>query len=169
MGQTDTDAELTRIRYLLSESQANLTWIKGDKDHEEKDLLGVKHQLQDEVRSTAIALEQARRTEFTSQAQLESMSSRYDIERERLLKELDDSKHRIALVEADAEARLSRAKAEYGTHVQLAESRFQDALGREEEKMGTISRENEQLRRFIGEHRSAGQGLTSLHSQLESH
>ena len=35
--------------------------------------------------------------------------------------------------------------------------------------METSSRENEQLKRVIGEHREVSAGLSSLHSQLESH
>eukprot|EP00746_Dinoflagellata_sp_MGD_P154766 gnl/MRDRNA2_/MRDRNA2_85020_c0_seq1.p1 gnl/MRDRNA2_/MRDRNA2_85020_c0~~gnl/MRDRNA2_/MRDRNA2_85020_c0_seq1.p1 ORF type:complete len:951 (-),score=256.80 gnl/MRDRNA2_/MRDRNA2_85020_c0_seq1:111-2963(-) len=161
--------DLSRVRYLLSESQANLNWVKSEKEREEREVSVGKQQMAEEVKQITTALEGALRNEVTLTQQLESTTSRYDQDRARMSKEVEDLKSSSAQQVADAEARATRLKQEYESQLSLSESRYTDSISKEKEKYDHLVRENDQLKRFIGEHRQASAGLSSLHTQLESH
>ena len=114
-------------------------------------------------------LEAARRNEAIISQQLDSQSTKYVSDRLKLLKELDELKQRNVLEEAESDSKIQQTAKEFSSQAQLTEARYAEAIEKEKDKLETISRENEQLKRVIGEHREASAGLSSLHSQLERH
>jgi len=165
----ELEQELLRVRQLLEASESNLELLKGAKDSDDREFSTLKGTLLEERRGLASQLESAKRREASLAQQLESVTGRFESERRRLTLEIQEAReqaaHEVHAARADAE----RITKDYESQLSHIESRYHETIEHEKVKLDNIVRENEQLKRFIQEHRNAAQGLTSLHNQLESH
>lgn len=94
LGQQQKRAEslehdVGRMRALLHESEANLSWIRQEREHEEREAaVNVRH-LEDEVNATNTALSSARRDDAALSQQLDMQRQRNEQDRTRLRQMLD--------------------------------------------------------------------------------
>eukprot|EP00747_Dinoflagellata_sp_TGD_P021983 gnl/TRDRNA2_/TRDRNA2_128831_c0_seq2.p1 gnl/TRDRNA2_/TRDRNA2_128831_c0~~gnl/TRDRNA2_/TRDRNA2_128831_c0_seq2.p1 ORF type:complete len:1008 (+),score=235.61 gnl/TRDRNA2_/TRDRNA2_128831_c0_seq2:223-3024(+) len=165
-----SEEDCNRIRYLLNESQSNISWVKQEKERSQDEGLAIKAQLQEEVKQVSGALESAMRNEVGLTQQLEEATARYQQERQKFEREQEDARRNLERQAAEADQRVERLKTEYEGRIQSIESRHGGELERERTRMDAVLRENDQLRRYMADQRkSSSQGMTALQSQLESH
>lgn len=105
------EADLNRMRALLSDSEANHDWVQQEFVREDRDAPAALHKLGDEVRHAVLALEQLHHEHDSLLQQVNAMHARCENERKRLQRELEDAKRVGAAHAADAE-RTHRARAE---------------------------------------------------------
>eukprot|EP00927_Polykrikos_kofoidii_P013273 TRINITY_DN15786_c0_g1_i1.p1 TRINITY_DN15786_c0_g1~~TRINITY_DN15786_c0_g1_i1.p1 ORF type:complete len:1478 (+),score=300.18 TRINITY_DN15786_c0_g1_i1:138-4571(+) len=171
--QTRLDAaeqDLSRIRYLLNESQTTVNHVRQEKLREENDHAAAREQLQQELKQVSSALENALRIEVTLTQKIEETSVRQREERFKLESQIEDTKRTSDANVNEREQRLERMRAEYDSRINSAETRYASEMERERLRSEAVARENDQLRKFLADQRkSSAHGMTSLQTQLESH
>lgn len=164
------EQEVLRVRYLLNESQSNVNFVKQEREREEHNYSEKSGHLREEAMQMSGALEAAMRNEVALAQQLEAATTRYQQECLKAQMELEEIKDAENKQAVEAERRVERLRAEYEGQLQGLDSRHRDELLRERKAADTLSKENNQLRCFLKEHRRISSAdINSLHSQLEGH
>lgn len=169
--QKYTDAlehDLNRLRYLLTESEANLGWVRQELDREERESAQSLRQLEKESSANALELEKAVQSENDLIRQVEETNQRSQQEQSRLLKELEAIRQAALAEQAESEAKLSRARADLELDIRVTEER-QRGFNVEKFQEEALERENSQLKSFLAEQNATAGGLSQLHNKLESH
>lgn len=169
--QKYTDAlehDLHRLRYLLTESEANLGWVRQELDREERESAQSLRQLEKESSANALELEKAVQSENDLIRQVEETNQRSQQEQSRLLKELEAIRQAALAEQAESEAKLSRARADLELDMRVTDER-QRGFNVEKFQEEALERENSQLKSFLAEQNATAGGLSQLHNKLESH
>lgn len=171
-----SEQDLCRVRYLLSESQTSINWMKQEKERGEQEGQALQHRLQDDIKQMSSALENALRNEATLTQKLEEVTSRHLQDRQNLDKELDELRRAGDHQVTEREQRIERLRVECEARLRGLESRHTLEIEREHGRAETALRENEQLRRFLADHRKSSSlgaplvlGMGTLQAQLEGH
>lgn len=162
------EGDLNRLRYLLSESDANLVWMRQEFDREERDAQLIIRRLTDEVQAADATVEKSAKEDVQLQRQLEELAQRGEQERQRLCQELEDVRHSAMINLASADSRVQRAKADHESEMREHEQLSRSLLSAERRREESLERENAQLRSFIAEQSHTSAGLSSLHNKIES-
>jgi len=164
------EQEVLRVRYLLNESQSNVSFVKKEREREDHEHAETNEKLREEAMQVSGALEAAMRNEVALTQQLEAATGRYQQERMKAQRELEELKNGGEQQISDVERRVERLKAEYEGQMQSLDMRHREELHRERKAIDALAQENGQLRNFLSEHRrTSSADMNSLHSQLESH
>eukprot|EP00397_Hematodinium_sp_SG-2012_P005783 GEMP01005807.1.p1 GENE.GEMP01005807.1~~GEMP01005807.1.p1 ORF type:complete len:911 (+),score=257.27 GEMP01005807.1:44-2776(+) len=164
------NGEMFRSRALLSETQANLTWVKAEKERDEREIERLRKRHDDECRLLTDSLEKTRAEQLNEKRKSGAILQYCESEKTRYREEVDAARtDTYTKSRAEASRQLENTKKEYSSYMQQTESRFYDELSREKSKVDSVVKENDRLKDYIGEHRSASQGLSQLHTDLESH
>jgi len=103
---------LARVRSLLQESEANLSWVHQEFEREDHEASNAVRQLTEATRSLQAALDKSIRDETSLSRRIGDATQSIEDERKRLLKELDEVRHSTAVEQAELESRVQRAKSE---------------------------------------------------------
>jgi len=161
--------DLSRIKYLLNESEANLAWVRQELEREDCEGSSRLHQLTEEVATARAALEKAVSEEVALGRQLEETVQRNDQERDTLKREAEELRRATAREAADAEARWQRTRTVCDFKLQGLETPgLRAAEERQRAQEESLEQENSELRSLIAEQGRSSLGLSSLHNQLES-
>jgi chromosome segregation ATPase len=167
---TDTlEHDLHRLRYLLTESEANLGWVRQELEREEREAGHSLQQLQHEAQRASIELEKAVNNEGILIRQIEETTVRNQQELTRLTKELEAIRRATATEQAESEVKIQRARADFEFDVHHTEDRHRSTLHAEKLQEEAFERENSQLRSFLAEQSATSGGLSQLHNKLETH
>jgi len=161
--------DLHRLRYLLTESEANMAWVKQEHDREEREAGLTLRQLQNESQTTAAELEKAMKSDTSLARQLEDISQRKQQEQARLAKEMEAIRSSAAGEQSEAEVRLSRARAHLQLDFRASEERHRSVLDTAQVQEEALERENTQLKGLLAEQNATSGGLSNLHNKLETH
>jgi len=170
--QKYTDAlehDLHRLRYLLTESDANLSWVRQELEREEREAGLTLRMLQNETQGSTSDLEKATKGEGSMVRQIEDTANRNHQEQARLAKELEAIRQASTAERSEAEARLSRARADMDLDVRVYDERNRGAINAGRLQEEALARENVQLKSFLAEQKSSSGGLSHLHNKLETH
>lgn len=161
--------DLHRLRYLLTESDANLSWVRQELEREEREAGLTLRQLQNETQGSTADLEKATKGEVSMVRQIEDIANRNHQEQARLGKELEAIRQAATAERSEAEARLSRARADIDLDVRVYDERNRGAINAGRLQEEALARENGQLKSFLAEQKSSSGGLSHLHNKLETH
>jgi len=165
---SDHKAEMARNRQVLSDVQANLMWIQTEKEREMRETDRMKKRHEDDVRSLRELLDMTRMEECRAARKTEALQSHHEVDRIAMRNEVEVArKDAIDGSRVEACRQLENCKKEYSTYLRFAENKFLAELDEEKSKVDNIIKENDQLKHSIREHRSATQGVTDLHSDIE--
>lgn len=89
--------------------------------------------------------------------------------RKRMVKEIEDKKRETSKALEEAEAKAKTFKAEYASAIEGKEADHRMGGFQIRDRIEGIMRENEQLRKFVGEHRHASQHMQDVGSQMQRH
>jgi chromosome segregation ATPase len=170
--QKYTDAleqDLSKLRYLLTESDANLSWVKQELEREEREAGIALKQLQNGAQSASAELEKATKGEVDLVRQIEETSLRNKQEQARLGKELEALRRAAAAEEMESEAKLSRFRTDVAQELRAKDDHHRSAQNVERFHEEALERENSQLKSFLAEQTSHSGNLSSLHNKLENH
>jgi len=161
--------DLHRLRYLLTESEANYAWVKQELDREERETGLNLRQLQNDSQTTAAELEKAVKSDSALTRQLEDISTRNQQEQARLAKEMEAIRRSASGEQSEAEAKLSRARTDIQLDLRSSDERRRSVLDTDKMQEEALERENTQLKGFLAEQNATSGGLSSLHNKLETH
>jgi len=161
--------DLHRLRYLLTESEANLAWVRQELDREEREAELNLRAVQSDSQGTAAELEKAAKSEAALARQLEETARRNQAEQARLTKEVEEIRRSSEAEQTEVEARLSRARAECQLDFRVSTQRQRSTLDAERLQEEALERENTQLKGFLTEQNTTSGGLSNLHNKLETH
>eukprot|EP00931_Biecheleriopsis_adriatica_P044937 TRINITY_DN25758_c0_g1_i1.p1 TRINITY_DN25758_c0_g1~~TRINITY_DN25758_c0_g1_i1.p1 ORF type:complete len:1019 (-),score=321.68 TRINITY_DN25758_c0_g1_i1:49-2844(-) len=164
------EKDLSRLRSELGESMTHAQLAKQSTEKLEQEAAELKQRLSMEFTEVSTALENALQNEASLTAKLEEASIRHSQERQLLESEMQQLKLSTDMQVAEREQRLERLKADYEAQLRGCETRFAGEFQKEKAKADAVLRENNQLRHFMQEQKmTSSAGMSSLHSQLESH
>lgn len=170
--QKYTDAleqDLNRLRYLTTESESNLAWVRQELDREERESRLVLRQSDDSVRVIAEGLEKAMREDTALSRQIEETEKRHEQEMSRLAKEIDLVRRAAATEVAENDVRIHRARADMENELRSTDDRIRKVISSERMQEEALERENSQLKGIISEQSATSGGYSNIHNKLETH
>eukprot|EP00929_Paragymnodinium_shiwhaense_P041124 TRINITY_DN21383_c0_g1_i1.p1 TRINITY_DN21383_c0_g1~~TRINITY_DN21383_c0_g1_i1.p1 ORF type:complete len:1237 (+),score=290.65 TRINITY_DN21383_c0_g1_i1:149-3859(+) len=170
-GRLDTaEEDIKRVRYLLSESQDNMSNLRLEYQRDEQLRTAESQQLQQEIKQVSASLQTALQSEATITKKLEDAFAQHLEEERKLEREVAEAKRVGEQMVVEREQRLERLRTECDSRVKAIEARCARELERENSRVDTLLRENDQLKRLVAEQRqNSAQGMNSLQHQLEEH
>merc|ERR1712048_7194 len=82
--------DVARVNALLTESEANNSWVRQELGSQDRDAAVVLRQLEEDIRTATYSLDLAHREETSLAQQIDSLKQRNDQERQHLQRQFDD-------------------------------------------------------------------------------
>lgn len=143
--------QISRSRNSYHEAQGALESVKRETQRNERSLSMMKQQYADEYRTVQAAGEAARKSESSMSRQYEQSKVRYDQDRKKMMKEFEDMKATGSAQLSEAEKRHHHAKTEFDSKLTQERSRLSTEMVLERTKMDGLVRENDQLKKILGD------------------
>eukprot|EP00397_Hematodinium_sp_SG-2012_P004014 GEMP01004025.1.p1 GENE.GEMP01004025.1~~GEMP01004025.1.p1 ORF type:complete len:939 (+),score=279.37 GEMP01004025.1:79-2895(+) len=147
--------QISRSRNSYHESQGALESIKRETERNERSLSVMKHQHSDELRTVQSASDAARKSEVSMSRQYEQSKARHEQDRNKLLKDFEDAKAGGSSQLTEAEKRMQTTKQDYEGQLNNERHRLSTDMVLERSKMDGLTRENDQLKKILGDRSSA--------------
>jgi len=170
--QKYTDAleqDLNRLRYLTTESESNLGWVRQEHDREDRESKLMLRELENGLRIVVDGLDKAMREDIALTRQIEETEKRHGEEMGRLAKELEVVRRASASELEETNVKIQRARAEMENDLRGADDRIRKVLSSERAQEEALGRENSALKGIIADQSATSSGYTNLHSKLETH
>ena len=120
------------------------------KQREDREANFVQNAFYEELKSLAGTVEEAKRGEGSTLKQLESTDVRSRFELERMQREVEETKGIGTNALNEAEGKLNKFRTSYNQTLSDAEQRYHNELNKDKLKIDYVSKENDQLRGFVG-------------------
>eukprot|EP00927_Polykrikos_kofoidii_P054963 TRINITY_DN4928_c0_g1_i1.p1 TRINITY_DN4928_c0_g1~~TRINITY_DN4928_c0_g1_i1.p1 ORF type:complete len:1023 (-),score=183.85 TRINITY_DN4928_c0_g1_i1:168-3200(-) len=179
------ERDLNRVRLLLSESRSNLEWVRQERDRELREAGVVREHLHDELKNTSGALSALVHDESSAKAQLDAAMTHQKDQNKQLSSAIDKAKQKCAAQHARHSEQLRQMMHEFDARARTSEVKNRDSILSGRMRLQALTRENDQLKRFLGEQQhaprlrteaapeiaagTAARSSSNHSSQLESH
>ncbi|CAD7929564.1 unnamed protein product [Amoebophrya sp. A120] len=143
--------EAGRLRHTVQDANNKFAQLRHEVEREEREMQFQHNQYYEELKTLAAQVEESKRNEATILKHLEATALRNDLETKRLVKELEETKEIGGTTLGQAEHKLSKFKETYAETLEGTSQKYSQELGKEQQRLDTLSRENEQLKTFLRE------------------
>mmetsp|Transcript_17734 Transcript_17734/g.41257 ORF Transcript_17734/g.41257 Transcript_17734/m.41257 type:complete len:851 (+) Transcript_17734:105-2657(+) len=106
------ESSATHLRSLLADSQANLAWVKQERERDEGKMNARSQQLQDDLQRTYAAIVEAQRSEASLKSELDLAATRVEHANSKLSAEVSDARLRASREDEEARIQLTRLQSE---------------------------------------------------------
>ncbi|CAD7973361.1 unnamed protein product [Amoebophrya sp. A25] len=143
--------EAARLRHTVQDSNNRFTQLKHEVEREEREMNFQHQQYYEELKQLAAQVEESKRNESTIMKHLDSTALRNELENKRLYKELEETREIGGNTLRDAEGKLNKFKGTYAETLEGTSQKYSHELTKEQQRLETVARENEQLKTFLRE------------------
>lgn len=163
------EGDLKRVQHLLAESASNMQWVRREREREESQRQLQREQLEEEVRQANEAFAAVGSNEAALTEQYERALRQRSDDGGRLKREIGDLRQSRERAKSETDMRLEKEKKESEVHMQALEGRYRAQIEKDRDRVDSLGFENERLRHFIGETRSASAKMHAGHATIEGH
>eukprot|EP00929_Paragymnodinium_shiwhaense_P013280 TRINITY_DN121143_c0_g1_i1.p1 TRINITY_DN121143_c0_g1~~TRINITY_DN121143_c0_g1_i1.p1 ORF type:complete len:979 (+),score=364.24 TRINITY_DN121143_c0_g1_i1:125-3061(+) len=168
-GVEQLDRDLTHVRLLLAESQSNLSWVRQERQRQEKEAQATKDRLGDELKHASDALVSAINEEAKAKAKVNAAAARQTEQSRRLSRELLEAKQRGEALESNWADKSKQLQTEFEVQVREAEDKMREGIAANRVRLDALERENEQLRAYLREQGFAAPGQSAAAHSAHLH
>lgn len=186
--QRSSDAELTGLRQKSEKLRQRVDELETELGRVQAKLAQTEQEVQDGTSKLNIAKNNHRtarenlerekhlKTEELQQVQtnisqksehLKAMTRAGEEQRKRMLREVEEAKAARARQVSEADSRLSALRTEYSMAIEDKDRDLQTGTTGSRDRLDNLVRENEQLRRYVSEHRHAASHIQDVGSQMQ--